>query len=637
MARQKHTALKDHLRELMLFQRRTIAAVALTIILSVVLIGRMVYLQIINHAHYTTLSHNNRVNIVPIAPTRGLIYDRNGVLLAENVPSYSLEIVPERVPNLAQTLKGLRKLIDISDDDIDRFKKMVKRTRRFEGVPLRFRLTDKEVARFAVNRYRFPGVDIEASLTRHYPLGRLAAHVVGYVGRINEEELRKVDASNYSGTSHIGKVGVERSYESVLHGEVGYQQVETNAQGRVLRVLERTPPTPGKNLYLNIDIKMQAIAERAFGDNDGSLVAIDPKTGAVLALVSMPSYDPNVFVNGLDAKTYKKLSTSPDRPLFNRAIRGQYPPGSTSKPFTALAGLELGVIKPTDEIFCPGYYQIEGEDRKYRDWKKWGHGHVDLHKAIVQSCDVYFYELAQNLGIDRLHDYLYRFGFGRKTGIDLQGELPGLMPSRAWKRRTQHLPWFPGETLITGIGQGFELATPLQLANITATLADQGHRMQPHVVYAEQNPDSNAMQVIPPHLLGTIAKVRQSDWDDVIHDMHDVVHSIHGTARRISHNLKYTIAGKTGTAQVFGMKQDEEYVEEDIAKKLRDHALFIGFAPVKDPKIAVAVIVEHGGGGGSVAAPIARQVMDYYLLESPEANHVATGQRPNSGTQRGQH
>ena len=637
MARNKHTALKDHLRELMLFQRRTVAAVIVTVVLTVVLVGRMVYLQVINHDHYTTLSRNNRVNIVPIAPTRGLIYDRNGVLLAENVPSYSLEIVPERVPNMAKTLQGLRKIIDISDDDIAHFKDMLKRTRRFEGIPLRFRLTDKEVARFAVNRYRFPGVDIDANLSRHYPLGPLAAHVVGYVGRINERELRKLDSSNYSGTSHIGKVGVERSYESVLHGEVGYQQVETNAQGRVLRVLQRTPPTPGDNLYLNIDVKMQAVAERAFGDNDGALVAIEPKTGAVLALVSMPSYDPNLFVNGLDAKTYKKLSTSPDRPLFNRAIRGQYPPGSTSKPFTALAGLELGVIKPSDEIFCPGYYKLKGEQRKYRDWKKNGHGHVNLHKAIVQSCDVYFYELAQSLGIDRLHDYLHTFGFGRKTGIDLDGELPGLMPSRQWKRRTQHQPWFPGETLITGIGQGFELATPLQLSNITATLANGGHRMQPHVVHAEQDPDSGAMHIIPPDVLATIPKVRQSDWDDVKHDMHDVVHSIYGTARRISHNLKYTVAGKTGTAQVFGMKQNEEYNEEDIAKKLRDHALFIAFAPVDNPKIAVGVIVEHGGGGGSVAAPIARQVMDYYLLHSPEAHHVSNRQQPTSPTQRQRH
>lgn len=633
----KHTTFRDHLRELRLFQRRTVAAVVFTTILAVVLIGRMVYLQIINHAHYTTLSRNNRVNIVPIAPTRGLIYDRNGILLAENVPSYSLEIVPERVPNMATTIKGLRKLIDISDDDIARFKDMLRRTRRFQGIPLRFRLTDREVARFAVNRYRFPGVDIKANLSRYYPLGKIAAHVVGYVGRISEDELRKVDASNYSGTSYIGKVGVERSYESVLHGKVGYQQVETNAQGRTLRVLERTPPVPGKNLYLNIDVKMQAIAERAFGDNNGALVAIAPKTGAVLALVSMPSYDPNLFVNGLDPKTYRALKTSPNRPLFNRAIRGQYSPGSTSKPFTALAGLELGVIKPNDEIICRGYYQPKGDPRKYRDWKKWGHGHVDLHKAIVQSCDVYFYELAQNLGIDRLHDYLSRFGFGQKTGIDIDGELPGLMPSRQWKRRTKHLPWFPGETLITGIGQGFELATPLQLASVTATLAARGRRMEPRTVYAEQDRDSGTLDVLPPVMLGQIPKVRQSDWADVISAMRDVIESPHGTARRISHDLKYTVAGKTGTAQVFGVKQNEKYNAAKIAKKLRDNALFIAFAPVDNPKIAVAVIVEHGTHGGSVAAPIARQVMDYYLLHSPEAHYVATGQQSDPGTQRRSH
>ncbi len=620
MLRHKPIRLKDNLREALLFQRRIIAAVILVVVLLGVLIARMVYLEILNVDHYTTLSRNNRVNILPIAPTRGLIYDRNGVLLAENVPSFTLEITPERVKDMDDTLARLRKIIDISDDDIARFKEAARRTRRFEGVPLRFRLSDEEVARFSARRYRFPGVDIQASLARHYPLGPLAAHAVGYVGRISEAELRQVDGSNYSGTSHIGKTGVERSYEAVLHGQVGYQQVETNAQGRILRVLERTPPVPGKNLYLNIDVRMQAIAEQAFGHNNGALVAIEPNTGAVLALVSVPSFDPNLFVNGLDAKTYQALSHSPSRPLFNRALRGQYPPGSTAKPFIGLGGLELNAVKPHDEIYCPGYYMLKGDDRKYRDWKKGGHGDVDLHKAIVQSCDVYFYELAHTLGIDKIYSYLSQFGFGQRTGIDLQGELSGLLPSREWKRRTRHQPWFPGETLITGIGQGFFLTTPLQLASATATLADRGQRRQPHIVYAEQDPDSGTLQLIPPTPLTTIPQVRAADWTAIIHDMTDVVQGIHGTARGIKHGLQYSVAGKTGTAQVFSVAEGQEYNEDEIAKKLRDHALFISFAPVDKPRIAVAVIVENGGGGGSVAAPIARAVMDYYLLKSPEGS-----------------
>ncbi len=620
MLRQKPIRLKDNIRETHLFQRRLIVAVLLIIVLIGALIARMVDLEIINVAHYTTLSRNNWVNILPITPTRGLIYDRNGILLAENIPSFTLEITPDRVTHMNATLARLRKIIAISNDDIIRFKKALHRTRRFEGIPLRFRLSDREVARFSVRRYRFPGVDIKASLTRHYPLGPLAAHAVGYVGRINETELRHVNSSNYSGTSYIGKTGVERSYEQVLHGQVGYQQVETNAQGRILRVLERTPPVPGKNLYLNIDVRLQAVAEQAFGKNNGALVAINPTTGAVLALVSMPSFDPNLFVNGVDHKTYQALSNSPNRPLFNRALRGQYAPGSTIKPFIGLGGLELNVINTHDTTFCPGYYMLKGNAHRYRGWKKGGHGVTDLHKAIVQSCDIYFYSLAHTLGIDKIHDYLSRFGFGKKTGIDLRGELPGLLPSRAWKRRTRDEPWFPGETLITGIGQGFFLTTPLQLASATATLADRGIRMQPHMIYAEQNPDSGARQRVPPTSLPGVPQLRPSDWNAIIHDMTDVIQSIYGTAHSIQAGLKYTVAGKTGTAQVFSVAAGKEYNEKDLAKNLRDNALFISFAPVNKPRIAVAVIVEHAGGGGSVAAPIARAVMNYYLLKSPEGS-----------------
>lgn len=607
--------LKDPQWESYLFSRRIIAAAVFSVVLMLLLVMRLFDLQVINHQHYTTLSRNNRVDIQPIPPTRGLIYDRNGVLLAENIPTFSLEIVPERVPDMDATLEDIRKLINVSDDDIDSFRAYLKRKRRFEEIPLRFHLSDVEVARIAVNRYRLPGVEIKSRLSRYYPLGALMAHTVGYVGRIDEQELQTLDPSNYAGTTHVGKIGVEKTYEDQLHGKVGYQQVETNARGRVLRVLERTPPVPGRNLYLNIDVDLQRTAEQAFGSEYGALVAIDPTTGAVLALVSMPSFDPNLFVNGIDTKTYSELTTEKSQPLFNRAVTGQYPPGSTVKPFYGLAGLESGEIKPDTEIYCPGYYTLKGDDRKYRDWKKTGHGIVDLKHAITESCDVYFYDLALKLGIDRMSTFMQEFGFGHATGIDLTGESSGLMPSRKWKRRVRHLPWFPGETLITGIGQGFTLATPLQMASATATLSEFGHRFRPTVVEAVEDPLTGKKFYPPPQALPPVDVVDIADWQRIHRAMINVVEAYNGTARSINHNLVYQIAGKTGTAQVIGIKQDEEYVAKDIAKKLRDHALFIGFAPADKPRIAVAVIVQNGGGGGSVAAPIARKVMDAYLLD----------------------
>jgi penicillin-binding protein 2 len=474
-------------------------------------------------------------------------------------------------------------------------------------------LNDREVAQFSVNRHRFPGVEITAGLARHYPQGKVAAHILGYVSRIDEQALKSVDTSNYRGTTHVGKIGLEKSYESLLHGTVGYQQVETTAQGRVLRVLNRTSPVSGRNLYLTIDLKVQAAAEQAFGDYAGSAVAINPNNGDILAAVSLPAYDPNAFVNGIDYDDYAVLKDNEDEPLFNRTLRGQYPPGSTIKPFMGLAGLEQGITGRHSSTYCPGYYSLPGNSRKYRDWKRRGHGTVKLHSAVVQSCDVYFYDLARSLGIDRIHDYLQHFGFGRATGIDIQGELSGLLPSKEWKRRRRNEPWFPGETVITGIGQGFFLVTPMQLATATAALATNGLVMKPNTVHVEQ--EANRDELLPhhPQLVETITVNNQDHWDAVIKAMTDVVHSPRGTAYRIGKDSPYRIAGKTGTAQVFGLKQDEEYDAETLEKKLRDHALFIGFAPVDDPQIAVAVIVEHGGGGGAVAAPIARTIMDAYL------------------------
>ncbi|KPK36565.1 MAG: hypothetical protein AMJ69_13225, partial [Gammaproteobacteria bacterium SG8_47] len=508
----------------------------------------------------------------------------------------------------------LTNLIDVTEADLDRFRGLLAKQRRFEGVPLRFRLSEEEVARIAVNHHRLPGVEIKAQLTRDYPLGSVGAHVIGYVGRINEHELERLDPSNYSGTSHIGKTGVEKSYEEQLHGTVGLQQVETNAQGRILRVLEQEQAHPGKDLYLNIDARMQRIAEEAFGDDNGALVALEPSTGAVLAMVSMPVFDPNAFVNGIDQASYEQLSRSTHRPLFNRALQGQYPPGSTTKPFLGIAALESGVASPYNELICPGWYTLKNDERRYRDWKKEGHQSVNMDKAIVQSCDVYFYDLAYTLGIDRIHSFLNRFGFGLRTGIDIGGELSGLNPSREWKRRAYQQTWFHGETLITGIGQGFMLATPLQLATITATLANGGQRMRPRVVHTIQDPIDKNLEIVEPRPAGQ-AEVKQEYLDTIIASMRRVVHSSRGTARRISEGLEYDIAGKTGTAQVFGIGQEEEYVAEDIEKRLRDHALFIAFAPVEAPRIAVAVVVENGGSGGAVAAPLARRVMDAYLLQ----------------------
>lgn len=618
MAFNRTQNLKDHFLETQIFNHRILIAGVVMVFLLILLLSRLVYLQITNQKHYATLSDNNRVSIRPIPPTRGLIFDRNGILLAQNLPSFTLEIVVEHVDDLNKTLESLQQLISISEDDLKRFHKNRRKKRRFEGVPLRYRLNEEEVARVSVQQNQLPGVIINAQLSRHYPQGKLASHAVGYVSRINEAELRRLNASNYSATTHIGKVGIERTYEDMLHGKVGFQHVETNAQGRILRVLERTLPVSGKNLYLNLDSKVQAIAEQSLADNNGALVAMDPRNGAVLAMVSVPVYDPNLFVHGISSLKYKALSTSPERPLFNRALRGQYPPGSTIKPMVGLAGLELKELQSHEEIDCPGWYMLKNDERRYRDWKKHGHDDTDLSKAIIESCDVFFYDLALTLGIDNISSYLAHFGLGQKTGIDLRGELSGLNPSREWKRRRRNLPWFPGETLITGIGQGFMLTTPLQLASATAAISKMGERFKPRMLYAVQDEQSSPLIKTEAELLKPVPINDKNNWQIVLKAMKDVVHSFHGTARGIKYNLKYDIAGKTGTAQVFGIAQDAEYKKEEIAKKLQDHALFIGYAPYEDPRIAVALIVENGGSGGAVAAPIVRKVMDQYLLNLPE-------------------
>ncbi len=609
------TALKDYLRESRLFRARAITAALIIIILLLLLILHLVKLQIVDHTHFTTLSRDNRVKVEPLPPTRGLIYDRNGVILAQNLPTHSLEITPERVKDLDKTLRELGKIISISENDRKRFNRLKSHQRRFDSIPIKVQLTDEEVARFAVNRHLFPGVDIQAKLLRDYPLKDVTAHILGYVGRINKRELQIIDTSSYSGTTHIGKNGIEKYYEEALHGQVGLQQVEINALGRVIRVLESTPPVPGMDLHLTLDASLQRVAIEAFAEENGAAVAIDPQTGDILAMVSKPGFDPNLFVEGISSADYDALQNSDEKPLFNRAIRGQYPPGSAIKPFIGLGGLENGIMTAEQKTYCPGFFQLPNHSHKYRDWKKSGHGPVDLYQAIAQSCDVYYYDLAQQMGIDKLAEYLAHFGFGQKTGVDITGELGGLLPSREWKRNSKNQPWYPGETLITGIGQGYFLTTPLQLASATATLANRGARLQPRIVKAIRHsgePDLREQPIVQQQQIS-----RQSDahWDSIVEAMIEVIEGVRGTARLIR-NTDYRIAGKTGTAQVFTIKQEEKYDEEKVEKKMRDHALFIAFAPAKAPRIAVAVIVENGGHGGSVAAPIAKSIMDHYLLQA---------------------
>ena len=618
--------LKDNYLETRLIRNRLIAAALIVLLLMMVVLGRLYVLQVVEHEYFTTLSNSNRVSLKALPPTRGLIYDRNGVVMADNLPAYRLEIIREQVEDLDQTLLQLQQLVQISDQEIKRFRETSKRRRSFESVPLLLNLTDEEVALLAVNIHRFSGVEINARLTRNYPLGKHAVHALGYVGRIDVRDLARLDEANYAGTSHIGKLGLEKYYEKQLHGEVGYQRVEVNASGRTLRVLDQQPPTAGKNLHLTIDSSLQQLAEYLFTDEKGSVVAIDPRSGEILALVSMPSFDPNLFVNGISTADYSELSTSSKRPLFNRALTGQYPPGSTTKPFFGLAGLEANVIGPRHSVYCAGHYMLPNDERKYRDWKKEGHGRTDLDKAITQSCDVFFYELAYNLGIDRMSEFMDQFGFGHRTGIDSTGERPGLMPSREWKRNARGMPWFPGETLITGIGQGALLVTPLQLSNATAALAMQGLRYKPHLVKSIEDSVSGEDQQIEPMVVGNYQLKKKINWKHVVKGMTNVVHNVRGTANRIARGLQYEIAGKTGTAQVFGIAQDEEYEEDKVSKKLRDHALFMAFAPADDPRIAVAVVVENGGHGSSVAAPIARKIMDAYLLKKPEQNQSRVGQ-----------
>ncbi|OUR88556.1 penicillin-binding protein 2 [Gammaproteobacteria bacterium 42_54_T18] len=610
----KPATFKDHYRETRIFRSRALVATAVVLVAMLVLVIRLFYLQVYQHETYRTKADSNRISKHPIAPNRGLIFDRNGVLLADNQPTYSVSIIKELAGDIDQTIESIGKLITLKEGTTKRFKKRLSQRRRpYSEVPLRYRLNEEEIAKLSVNLHNMPGVSIEASLVRSYPHKSALAHTIGYVGRINERELKKVNANNYSATEHIGKTGVERFYENQLHGQVGYQTVETNARGKITRVLDREAPIPGDNLHLYLDWATQQAAINTIGDRRGAAIAIDPSTGGILAFSSMPAFDANLFVTGIDYKSYKELQGSRARPLFNRGIQGQYPPGSTIKPIIAIAGVEKGTTNWERKIYDPGWYKLENDDHLYRDWKKYGHGMVDLSKAIMRSCDTYFYELAHNLGIDNIHDFMAPFGFGTRTNIDMVSEKPGILPSRFWKKATKSQPWYPGETLIAGIGQGYMLATPLQLAVSTAILANRGKIIAPRMVQSIET-DGYIADLPTPEKSKDIILKDPINWDKAIAGMEKVVHNPRGTAYKLSKGIQYKMAGKSGTAQVFTIKQDEKYDASKISEWHRDHALFIAFAPIENPKIAVAVIIENGGGGGTNAGPVARAMIDAYLL-----------------------
>lgn len=598
--RRRPQAIKDPAAEARLFRRRALLLLALMALAGAGLLARLTVLQVVQHDRYATASRNNSIRTEAIAPARGVITDRAGRLLAENVSSYSLYVTPENVSDLPATLAELGELLDLREADVERFDHLRRSRPRFEALPLRRNLDDVEAARFAAHRHRFTGVELRGELSRHYPFGPLTGHVVGYVGRLNEAELADASAEQRAADS-IGKTGVEKTYDTRLQGRVGFQQVEVDAHGRRLRVLERIRAEPGAALRLGLDLDLQRAATAALDGRAGALVALEPATGRVLAMVSEPAFDPNLFVGGISTDDYRSLLEDPQRPLTDRAVRGQYPPGSTLKPFMALAGLVSGTVTAHDHVWCPGWYTLGKSPHRYRCWQRHGHGRVDLSQAIAQSCDVYFYDLAFKLGIDRMHEELSPFGFGRRTGIDLPGELPGILPSREWKRRVRGAPWYPGETLIAGIGQGYDTATVLQLAYATALLASRGATPPPWLVPEQAGEGRRS----PP-------RADAEQWQTVIDAMQAVV-APGGTAYRAFADAPYVAAGKTGTAQVFSLSQGSGDRGRNAPRHLQDHALFIAFAPVEAPSIALAVIVEHGGSGSGTAAPVARQVLDAWL------------------------
>lgn len=629
--------LQDYLRDTKLVQSRLIIALVIILLLSGVLIWRLFVLQIEQNERYNTLSQENRIRVVPLPPVRGQIYDRNGVLLAQNIPVYAIEVHPDRIDDMDAALDRVSRLVKVGPEELERFRKTLRTRPSFETQVLKSGLDDEEVARFAANQHLIEGIELTARLQRHYPLGAEMVHVVGYVGRISEADLGQIDKSAYRGTDYIGKLGVEERYEQTLLGKVGYERVETNAHGRIVRTLSSKKAVGGNDLQLSVDAGLQRHARELLGEFQGAVVALEPSTGSVLAFASNPGYDPNPFVEGISTQAYQALREDPARPLLNRALNGRYAPGSTIKPIFGMAALGNG-RDANQTVYCPGYFTLPGSSRRYRCWKRQGHGTMNLHNAIVQSCDVYFYQLARSLGIEKLAAAMLDFNLGRTTGIDLVGEPSGLAPTPEWKQDVRGEVWYPGETISAGIGQGYILATPLQLAVATAKLANRGREIEPTIVRAVRHPSvaEGAMphafvdrdEVGPQESGETVQQVRpggeyqEAYYRRIVGAMTDVVHGDRGTARGSGRGAEYRFAGKTGTAQVIGLAQGESYNENAIPKRFRDHALFIAFAPVENPQIAVAVIAENGGGGSRTAAPIARKLMDYYLVGPPEEEAV---------------
>ena len=610
MSPRKRITMHDHAAEASLFKRRALFTFVCVILMVSILLGNLYHLQVTSFNDYTTRSDDNRIRVLPLPPSRGLIYDRHGVLLAENQPFYSLELVPESVKDIPGTIDGLAAIIDISEDEKEDFTKSLKHHRRFKPLTLKARLTEEEVAIFSVNQHKFPGVEVEAGLKRYYPYGSTLTHALGYVGRINSRDResleRSGDWSDYAGTKFIGKQGIEKFYEPVLHGKPGHLEEEVNNRGRTIRTLKVSEPEPGQDIYLTIDLKLQQKAQELLDGRRGSIVAIDPRDGGILALASSPSYDPNQFVHGISSKAYSALLNNRSRPLINRATQGQYAPASTVKPIMALLGLEEGTVTEKTRIWDPGFWQIPGVDHKYRDWKRWGHGWVDVYHSIIDSCDTYFYDMAYKLGINKISEFMTQFGFGQPTNVDIYEEASGIMPSRDWKRARYNQPWWIGDTISVGIGQGYWTTTPLQLAAATAIVANKGRRFSPHLMKAVTQNDGTLktpVDEMPPVVLKD-----PKNWDIINDAMQQTAHKSRFT------DAKYTAAMKTGTAQVFSVAQDAKYDAENIDERLKDNALIVAYAPYENPRIVLAVVLENAGWGGANAGPVARAMLDEYIL-----------------------
>ncbi|EGR1423002.1 penicillin-binding protein 2 [Vibrio vulnificus] len=630
MMRKRRTTIRDYQAEARLFANRALVSFFGIVALMGVLVTNLYNIQVNQYQDYKTRSNDNRIKVVPIAPNRGLIYDRNGVLLAENRPVFDLEITPEKVKNMDATITQLQTLFEITPEQIERFHRERKRTRRFKSVPILSQLTEKQVAVFSVNQYRFPGVEVSGTLKRYYPYGEILTHVIGYVSRINDRDMQRLSdegkEANYQATRDIGKLGIEKYYEDMLHGTAGYQEVEVNSRGRVIRTLKFVPPVPGKDIVLNIDIKLQTYVHQLLDGRRGSAIVLDPKDNGILAMVSSPSYDPNAFVHGISGKGYSDLLNDKNRPLVNRSTLGIYPPASTVKPFIAVSALQEGVVTPNTTRNDPGYWRIPNSDtRPFRDWLRWGHGRVNLVQSIEESVDTFFYQIAYDLGIDRLSNWMSMFGFGDYTGIDIFEESKANMPTRDWKMSRHKTPWYKGDTIPVGIGQGYWTATPMQLAKATSVLVNEGNVTAPHLLRATiENGEAFDNRVLSDYVTyPPIQNVPDKYWNLAKEGMRLVNHGKKGTARRSFTGMSYMTAGKSGTAQVFGLAEDQEYNADELAEHLRDHALFTGFAPFDDPKIIVTIVLENAGGGSSNGAPVARRIFDKVLLDkdSDEVKH----------------